>query len=554
MKRKILFFSTLLATISVLTTSILIIVATYRDFSSTIKKEVVAQTAYIQSAVEIAGIDYLKTTKEQANHRISIITPDGSVLFDSVGDTLKMDNHLLRPEVQQAFLFGSGENTRFSSTMRQQTYYYATILSDGNILRVSSTINSAVSSFDNLFWLIILITVTTIIIAGMTSSFFTNKIVLPINHIDLEHPEQNLVYEELAPLLNKIKKQHRQILQQMEALDRQRTEFIAITENMSEGFLVIDKEANILSYNKSAISLLDAPKKNLLGKSFLQVNRNEVFQNIVLSALDGVPKEHVMELLGLYCQVLANPVIVDKEIQGAVIVLMDITESQKREFLRREFSANVSHELRTPLTAISGYAQIIANGLAKQEDIPNFSANIYEEAQRLITLIQDLMLLSKLDEQNVSLDKETIQLLNLTEKATLALKYKADEKQVSISISGDTGKIPGFPSIVYEIIFNLLDNSIKYNSMGGTSSISIKETSNEVIFSVTDTGIGINKAEQTRIFERFYRIDKSHNSNVSGTGLGLAIVKHGALLHDAKITIDSALGLGSTFSIIFPKA
>ena len=554
MKRKILFFSTLLAAISVLATSILVIIATYRDFSSTIKKEVIVQTSYVQSAVDIAGIDCLKNIKEQANHRLTIIAPDGSVLFDSVSDTLKMDNHLLRPEVQQALITGSGENTRFSDTIHQQTFYYATVLQDGNILRVSSPIGSAAASFDNLFWLIILIAATTIVIAGIIASFFTNRIIKPINHIDLEHPEQNLVYEELSPLLNKLKKQHKQILQQMDTLDRQRTEFIAITENMNEGFLVIDKDANILSYNKSALSLLDAPKKNLSGKSFLQVNRNEIFQNIVLSALNGTSKEHVMEIMGIYCQVLANPVIIDNEIQGAVIVLMDVTEGQRREFLRREFSANVSHELKTPLTSISGYAEIISNGLAKQEDIPAFSTSIYEEAQRLIVLIQDLMLLSKLDEQNISLDKEAIELLSLAKKAALSLKHKADGKNISISVSGDAAKILGFSSIMYEMIFNLLDNSIKYNTNNGKSLILIKDTDNAIVFSITDTGMGIHKSEQERIFERFYRVDKSHNSNIPGTGLGLAIVKHAALLHNAKITLDSIPGSGSTFSIFFPKS
>ena len=575
MRRKILLFSVLLAIIAIIVTALLVTAASYRDFFEAIKKEVMAEAHYISMGYELAGEDYLINLKHQTGHRLTVISTDGMVIHDSSENSNQMNNHLSRPEVQSALRNGTGESTRYSDTSREQTYYYAILLADDSVLRMSSTTSSILDSYDGIFWIVALIAICVLTVSIFIASLLTRRIVRPINAIDLDHPENNTVYDEIIPLLKRIKDQRIQIERQIAELDRGRREFEAITGNMNEGFLVLGRSGNILSYNKSAVSLLsvtgigfsdtgssgsghfgsghfgaDYSGTGTIGDNILAINRSEVFRTTVQAALNGDIQECIVEIGGRSCQLFANPVVEDDTVQGVVLLLMDVTEKQEREKLRREFSANVSHELKTPLTVISGYAEIIANSVAKTQDIPEFSQKIYREAGRLIALVNDLMFLSGLEE-NTQPAKESVNLLSLCEEVVRRLKSKADERGVNLSVSGDSVEILGIATVLEEMVYNLTDNAIKYSHEGGSALISIRKENNSIVLSVTDTGIGISESEHERIFERFYRVDKSRNKAIPGTGLGLSIVKHGAILHDAKIELDSAEGSGTIVTIRF---
>ena len=552
MKRRIFLFSALLAGISVIATSILVTLIAYEDFFAGIKLEVAAEASYIRAGYELAGEEYLQALDHRSGHRLTVISPDGTVLHDSAESPERMGNHLTRPEVQGALAGGIGESTRYSDTIREQTYYYAVLLADGAVLRMSSTTASIFASYDQLFWMVTLIALLVIIISACIASLLTRRILNPINNIDLEHPEDSEAYDELVPLLKRIMEQRGQIDSQIRELDRGRREFSAITENMNEGFLVIDRNGKVLSHNKSAMTLLSVQAVSALGDNILALNRSEVLRDIVQLALSGNTKEQIIELEGRQCQIFANPVMEENAVQGAVLLLLDVTEKQEREAMRREFTANVSHELKTPLTAISGYAEIMANGVAKSKDIPGFSEKIYGDAQRLIALVNDLMLLSGLEE-NTQLVKEPVDLLQLSEEAVRRLASKADENSVSLSVSGEPIVVFGIPSILDEMVCNLLDNAIKYNHRDGSVSVSLKREGELAVLTITDSGIGVPKAEQQRVFERFYRVDKSHNQTIPGTGLGLSIVKHGALLHGAGIEVESEEGSGTRVTLRIPR-
>jgi len=553
MKRRIFLFSALLAGISVILTSILVTLVGYNDFFEGIKQEVMAEAAYIHTGYKLAGEDYLEALDYRSGHRLTVISPDGTVLYDSAESPEWMDNHLDRPEVQGALSDGTGESTRYSDTIREQTYYCAVLLDDGSVLRMSSTTASILAYYDQLFWMVALIAVLVFLASSFIASFLTRRIVRPINSMDLEHPENNEAYDELVPLLKRIKEQRNQINNQIRELDRGRQEFAAITENMSEGFLVIDRNGTVLSNNRSAMDLLGVQTIPAMGNNILALNRSEVFRGVAQKALSGITNEQVVSLSGRQCQIFANPVMEDDTVQGVVLLLLDVTEKQEREALRREFTANVSHELKTPLTTISGCAEIMANGVAKSKDVPEFSEKIYREAQRLIALVNDLILLSGLEE-NTQPVKEPINLLLLSEDIAQRLASKADENSVVLSVSGESIVVYGIPSVLDEMVYNLLDNAIKYNRKDGSVSVGINRKDNIAVLTVTDSGFGIPKTEQQRVFERFYRVDKSHSKIIPGTGLGLSIVKHGALLHDAEIKIKSDGKSGTSVILYIPIA
>lgn len=554
MKRRIFLFAALLSALSVIATSVLISVAAYNDFFDTVRREVSVQAAYLRAGLETSDADhtaYLTRLADQPDHRLTLIAPDGTVLFDSVGNPSKMDNHLSRPEVQEALSKGVGENTRFSDTIREQTYYYAVRLADGSVLRVAATTASIVAAYDKLFWVVALIAAAVLGLSAVIASYVTRRIVRPINEINLDLPEESPVYDEITPLLTRIKTQRDTIEEQMKELDRGRRQFAAITENMSEGFLVLDKVGHVLSYNNSALELIGVRYQGPVGVNVLSLNRCRPLREAVEAALAGVPAERLAAFEGRQCQLYASPVTVDGDLQGMVLLIMDVTEKQEREAMRREFTANVSHELKTPLTVISGYAELMSGGMAKPEDIPEFSGYIYEEAQRLIALVRDLMLLSKLEENMVP-PMESCDLLAISKTVAARLSAKAEGAGISLAASGEQVLISGIPSVLEEMIYNLAENAVKYNRPGGSAQILVKKEGKGAAVSVADTGIGIPKAEQERIFERFYRVDKSHNEAIEGTGLGLAIVKHGAVLHGAKIEVKSDVG-GTVFTLHFAE-
>lgn len=550
MKRRVFIFSALLASISVLITSMLITMSAHHGFQVSLRREVAAEAAYLYTGIEQYGADYLNRLELQRGHRITLIAPDGHVLFDSNSNPQTMDNHANRPEVITALQNGVGNATRISATLRVQTYYYAICMQDGSVFRLATTTDSPLAAYDNLFWVVVLIVLCICVLTALVSSRITHRIVSPLNNIDLNAPEDSPSYEELTPLLTKLKKQREQILLQAQEMDRQHAHFAAITENMNEGLLVLDQDGLVLSCNKSALRLLVSHALNPVGMHIMTLNRSKPFREAIQSATGGQSVAHPIEICGRHCQLFVSPVTAPPSLLGIIVILMDNTERQEREKLRREFTANVSHELKTPLTAISGYAEIMMNGVARPKDVPEFSQSIYQESQRLIALVRDLMFLSHLEE-GLAPQMERVNLLQLSESVVDSLTPKAGSFSVRLTVSGEPIELSAIFTVLQEMLYNLLDNAIKYNHPGGCVSICVKAEAQELVLSVSDTGIGIPMAEQSRIFERFYRVDKSHNKAIEGTGLGLAIVKHAAALHKARIEVSSSES-GTTFTLHFP--
>ena len=553
MRKKIFKNMCLLALVTILLSSLLVTVVYYANSDARMKSEVREETRFVRGAVELSGQDYLATVENTAN-RITLIDTDGTVLYDNQADPATMENHSDREEFQEASTAGAGEATRISDTIAEQTFYYAVKLQNGQVLRVAATTDSVFAAVLAVLPWILGVEVLVAVCTVLFSNFLTKKIVAPINRLDLDHPADNEIYDELSPLLGKISRQNEVIAQQMKSLREKQEEFTSITENMSEGFLVLDNNTDILSYNTSALRLLGAeavPAESHV--SALALNRSAGFRSAVDGALAGKRSEQLVRQGGRCCQVMANPVLRDGEVEGAVVVILDITEREERENLRREFTANVSHELKTPLTSISGFAEIIKNGIVKPEDIPRFAGNIYEESQRLVTLVDDILNLSRLDEADVQLEREDFDLSSLARDVAGRLKASAKKNGVVITVIGDKAEINGVKSIVDEMVFNLVDNAVKYNKQNGRVTVTVDSSSDGTALTVTDTGIGIPQADVDRVFERFYRVDKSHSKEIGGTGLGLSIVKHGAAFHNAKVSLQSTEGEGTTVRLVFPN-
>ena len=553
MRKKIFKNMCLLALVTILLSSLLVTIVYYANSDARMKSEVREETRFVRGAVELSGQDYLATVENTAN-RITLIDTDGTVLYDNQADPATMENHSDREEFQEASTAGAGEATRISDTIAEQTFYYAVKLQNGQVLRVAATTDSVFAAVLAVLPWILGVEVLVAVCTVLFSNFLTKKIVAPINRLDLDHPADNEIYDELSPLLGKISRQNEVIAQQIKSLREKQEEFTSITENMSEGFLVLDNNTDILSYNTSALRLLGAeavPAESHV--SALALNRSAGFRSAVDGALAGKRSEQLVRQGGRCCQVMANPVLRDGEVEGAVVVILDITEREERENLRREFTANVSHELKTPLTSISGFAEIIKNGIVKPEDIPRFAGNIYEESQRLVTLVDDILTLSRLDEADVQLEREDFDLSSLARDVAGRLKASAKKNGVVITVIGDKAEINGVKSIVDEMVFNLVDNAVKYNKQNGRVTVTVDSSSDGTALTVTDTGIGIPQADVDRVFERFSRVDKSHSKEIGGTGLGLSIVKHGAAFHNAKVSLQSTEGEGTTVRLVFPN-
>lgn len=555
MKKRIFRSMCLLSAMVVLLTATLIAILLYNDSYNSMKTEVRLESEYLQAGLEISGENYFsrldQNVLKENRSRITLIAPSGEVLYESSTDEA-MENHKDRPEVQAALANGTGEDSRMSKTFSAQTYYYAVKLEDGNVLRVSSTMNSVF-----LVWVSVIPTMLAIVdivfgISLLLAHFQTKRIVKPINELNLELPTENKVYDELSPLLTRIEKQNRLIQKQIEDIRGKQADFEAITGNMSEGMVLVDTEGKMLSYNQSAVRILNVADINGESQSFLVFNRTEAFQQAVATALAGERDDRILEIDGRQYQLLANPVTDNGKITGAVILLLDVTEQQQRDQLRREFSANVSHELKTPLNVVSGYAELMKNGMVQPEDVPAFAGNIYQEAQRLITLVEDIIKVSRLDENTGEFPKEQTDLHELAELAADCLQSTAEKRHIAITVEGGEATVFGVRQILSEMVFNLCDNAVKYNREGGSVEITTGKRAGHPFLSVKDTGIGIPEAQQNRVFERFYRVDKSHSRNIGGTGLGLSIVKHGAAYHDAEVILNSAEGKGTTITILFP--
>ncbi len=523
----------------------------YSNFDGQMRKELSKEAAYLAYGVEQQGLDYLKNIKDKSA-RITYIDQDGTVLFDNEADVSEMKNHSDRTEFQKAEKYGAGESSRYSDTLSEKTIYYALRLKDGTVLRVSGTQDSVLALVENLIFPLCGLLCLMLILSGIMASAISKRIVKPINELDLESPEENRIYEELSPLLSKIHRQNREIQNQLELAKQQQEEFALITENMQEGLIVIDKYTMILSANSSAWNLFHMDRV-CQGESVYCLDREEEFRHAIEQVLSGEHTELVLKLNGSDIQLIANPVIRDKKTEGAVVLLVNVTEKLERESLRREFSANVSHELKTPLTSISGFAEIMQGGLVKNEDIPKFAGRIYKESQRLLQLVEDVIQISQLDEEKTSYVWEPVDVYQVCKNAFESLKEKAKRLNVHLYICGERMKMEAVRTLLEEAIYNVCDNAIKYNRNDGSVSVFLVQTAQEIQIVVKDTGVGIPKEDQDRVFERFYRVDKSHSKEIGGTGLGLSIVKHAVGALKGSVILRSEEGNGTEICMKFPK-
>lgn len=523
----------------------------YSNFDGQMRKELSKEAAYLAYGVEQQGLNYLKNIKDK-NARITYIDQDGTVLFDNEADVSEMKNHSDRTEFQKAEKYGAGESSRYSDTLSEKTIYYALRLKDGTVLRVSGTQDSVLALVENLIFPLCGLLCLMLILSGIMASAISKRIVKPINELDLESPEENRIYEELSPLLSKIHRQNREIQNQLELAKQQQEEFALITENMREGLIVIDKYTMILSANSSAWNLFHMDRV-CQGESVYCLDREEEFRHAIEQVLSGEHTELVLKLNGSDIQLIANPVIRDKKTEGAVVLLVNVTEKLERESLRREFSANVSHELKTPLTSISGFAEIMQGGLVKNEDIPKFAGRIYKESQRLLQLVEDVIQISQLDEKKTSYVWEPVDVYQVCKNAFESLKEKAKRLNVHLYICGERMKMEAVRTLLEEAIYNVCDNAIKYNRNDGSVSVFLTQTAQEIQIVVKDTGVGIPKEDQDRVFERFYRVDKSHSKEIGGTGLGLSIVKHAVGALKGSVILRSEEGNGTEICMKFPK-
>lgn len=485
-------------------------------------------------------------------NRITYIGQDGTVLFDNEADPATMENHLGREEVVAAKQSGTGTAIRESYTMSEMTVYCARVIGYDCIVRVAGTMDTVAARIAGMWWEVLLIVIIAAMVSLGVAAIVARVVVKPINSIDLKNPDIGESYSEIAPLLHRISEQNHEIDQQIAELTRSRKEFSLITENMSEGFIIIDSRTEVLSYNTAALKILGSDFTGS-SRSVLVLNRSEAFRSAVEDALAGKRSETDLTLSEKIYQVIATPAFTGSSVTGAVMIILDITEKEAREELRREFTSNVSHELKTPLTTIYGISDMLVGGIVKPEDIPGFAKNIRDEASRMITLIQDILKLSQLDENTFSDQRERVDLYELAQSAAERLRPQADEKHVTISVTGERSEFTGIATVLEEMIYNLLDNAVKYNKQGGRADVDVRSSGGDIVVTVSDTGIGVPADSIDRIFERFYRADKSHSRKIGGTGLGLSIVKHGVSLHGGSITVKSSEGSGTTFTMALPK-
>lgn len=556
MNKKI-FRSSLLTVCLVLAATIALIMGLlFHFFEKQIQKELANEAGFLAHALENEGAGYFdsfdnKNNRLAGNNRITWIDENGTVLFDSRADVSELDNHADRDEIKTAMKEGKGMSTRYSKTLTEKTVNYAIRLSDGSILRVSTEQYTVVTILMGMLQPILFIMFVALILTLVLSARVSKAIIEPINKLDLEIPENNDTYEELTPLLRKIADQKETIGEQLADARKKQKEFNLITENMSEGFLVIDADANLLTYNSAALNLLEITPP--ADRSVLLFCRAKEFRGVISDVLSGIKAENTMVREERSYSLIANPVYEKESVIGAVVVILDITEREKRDMLRREFTANVSHELKTPLTSISGFAELMKAGDVLENDVTDFSKSIYDEAQRLITLVNDIIKISELDGQSIPYEKETVDLYEVSKEVIGRLEKEADKKNITFHLIGGRAEIIGVHKILEEMLYNLCDNAIKYNKENGTVDVLVNQTGDGVNVIVRDTGIGIPISHQDRVFERFYRVDKSHSKKVGGTGLGLAIVKHGALYHHAKLSLESTVDVGTVVTIAFSK-
>lgn len=550
MNKKI-FFSSCLVAFTVLIISLAMSTGVlFNQFEKQVEQELKEESELLASVTEDAGVENI-ADYDFGSRRVTVIGNDGGVLFDSQADASQMENHSDREEFKEAVLYGTGMSSRYSDTLTEKNIYYAVRLSDGSILRLSAPQSTIFAFLSDLIGPICIVILIALILSAVLAIKLSESILKPINALDLDNPENNKTYDELAPLLTKINRQKLVIENQLHEAKQKQKEFKLITDNMREGLLVIDSNSDILTYNAAAEKLLDITDETSLAS--LKIYRSTQVIDAVDEALKGNNSECQITQHSRQYSLIANPVFRDGEIIGAVIVLLDITEKAQREQLRREFTANVSHELKTPLTSIYGFAELMKDGDMKKEDMEDFAKSIYDETKHLITLVGDIIKLSALDEKSRFYEKEKVDLYALACETAERLKVDAAKKHVTVNVEGEKAEYVGVRQILTDIIYNLCENAIKYNRENGSVDVSVAENDNNIILKVKDTGIGIPQEHQERVFERFYRVDKSHSKEIGGTGLGLSIVKHGVLYHGGEISMESEPGKGTEITVTLKK-
>ena len=589
---KRIFFSSLLAAAAALLLSILLVAGVmYGHLERAQRAELSAAADQIGAGVALGGLDYLSALPA-SDTRVTWIAADGTVLFDSAADASTLENHADREEVREALLSQAGESARYSATLAGTTFYHAQRLPDGTVLRTARTQRSVLLLLLDMAPALLAVLAATAAVAGVLSARAARRIVEPVNAIDLNRPETGAVYAELTPLLRRLQAQQREIAAQVAAVQHGEETLRAITEHMNEGFVALDAEGRVVTVNESAARLLHADRAGACGQKLIALHRGEALLRAAAEALAGRPARATLEADGRTVAIYADPVFrgaaaegaaaaagtapatagtaaapvtagtasgnpaataaAPRQLTGAVLFFVDETERAQAEQLRREFSANVSHELRTPLTSISGYAELIAAGLAAPEDVSGFAARIQAEAARLLALIEDVMNLSRLDEGAATEAREDVELRALAGEVASRFDAAAAARDVQITVNGCDAHVNGVRRVLDEMLSNLIDNAVKYNVAGGSVAVSVQDAPDGARLTVSDTGIGIPAEHRDKVFERFYRVDKSHSKQTGGTGLGLSIVKHGAALHGATVELESEEGRGTSVTLRFP--
>ena len=548
MTGKILRISYLVAISALLASALLFFGVMYRDYEDGAFARLRAEAAAIAQGLGAVGSDYFDSFAP--DDRVTWIAASGTVLYDSAAPAQLLESHADREEIDHALQTGEAQTSRYSKTLLQRTFYYAKLLEDGTVLRVSCTQNSLPAMILMLLTPFLWVATLVLILCGVLSYRLARQITKPLNAINPDNPAPLPSYPELTPLFDKLREQNRTIGKQMNELQLRQREFTAITENMREGFLLVDCKMHVLSSNHSALEVLGR-RELKPGCLLYDAECSQEIFDAVDTALSGSHAELLLTIDETSWQVLANPVVASGQVAGAVVLFMDVTEREQRERLRREFSANVSHELKTPLTSISGFAELMKEGLVPPEKIPEFSGDIYKESLRLIGLVNDIIQLSRLDENSTQFQRAPVDLYDLCAQSLERLSTVAARQSVTLALTGEHAEIMGVEQLLKEMIYNLLDNAIKYNVPGGSVTASVRKSVGRTILSVADTGIGSPYAHQPRVFERFYRVDKSHSKEVGGTGLGLSIVRHAAQYHGARLELKSQPGKGTTITVTF---
>lgn len=542
--------------VSVILTAVSATLAFWFVFSQQAQDDLKTYAALMAASYEQSGGQGTETLPKlgEDGYRITMIAGGGDVLYESDPEASKthMDNHKDRPEIKQAFETGEGSSARESDTIGRVTYYYAVRLQNGDVLRVSKQVDSVFSVFGGIIPILIVIAVYVLLVCLVMAAEMTKGIIKPIENM-AKDPDA-VAYDELVPFSNMIEKQRREIEEQMERIQQETDKINTVIANMEEGFVLLDSDKNVLMHNDSALHLLQSGVPDIIGGSFIRLTRNENVNHCVDCASRGKGMETVFEAAGRHLQLLANPVYSKGEQIGVICIIVDMTGKRELDMMRQEFTANVSHELKTPLTSISGYAEMIESGLAKDGDVKAFAAKIHKEAGRLVALIGDIIKLSQLDEEPAEPKRDMrVDMAALIEECADSLVISADKHKVTIETDASPCVVRGDRNMLYELVYNLCDNAIRYNKENGSVLLRVRPQDGKTVLTVKDTGIGIPKEHQARIFERFYRVDKSRSKQTGGTGLGLAIVKHIAEQNRASITLQSEQGAGTEITVTFDR-